>query len=333
MLPSTPTVDRSANREHGDPLNSDERLLATCWTSAGDAASDRLDLRSPLPLRERIEAASAAGFGGFGLLSADLPAAEQEYGLSGIRALLDDNGIVDLELEGIPYWWDDGPRRAESDRVRHSLLTAAEVLGARHIKVTPDGDDAPWDRGHWAAKLAELAAQAYDAGTRLGLEFFPWSNIKTLNDGLRLVEDAGHDAAGVVIDVWHIARAHTPVADLASVPLHRIIGVELNDADPQVVGTLYEDTVHRRRYCGEGSFDLSGMITALRAAGWTGPWGVEILSDEHRSLPLRDALDRAADSARRQLELARRPAGATPSQPCRTTGRAAQAAAGGENDR
>ena len=167
----------------------EERLLATCWSSAGDAASDRVDLRSPLPLRERIEAASAAGFRGFGLLSADLPAAEREYGLGGIRAMLDDNGIVDLELEGIPYWWDDGPHRQESDRVRRSLLTAAEVLGARHIKVTPDGDDAPWDREHWAAKFAELAAQAADAGTRLGIEFFPWSNIKTLHDGLRL----GHE--------------------------------------------------------------------------------------------------------------------------------------------
>jgi sugar phosphate isomerase/epimerase len=278
-----------------------DRLLATCWSSAGDAASDRDDLRSPVPLRTRIEAASAAGFSGFGLLSADLPAAEQQYGLGGIRAMLDDNGIVDLELEGIPYWWDDGPRRAESDRIRHALLAAAEALGARHIKVTPDGDDAPWDRGHWARKFAELAAQADGVGTRLGLEFFPWSNIKNLREGLRLVDDAGHDAAGVVIDVWHIERAHTPVGDLASVPLHRIIGVELDDADPDVVGTLFEDTVHRRRYCGQGSFDLTGMITALRAAGWTGPWGVEILSDEHRSLPVAEALGRAADSARRRL--------------------------------
>ena len=283
-----------------------EHLLATCWSSAGDAASDRDDLRSPVPLRERIEAASAAGFRGFGLLSADLPAAEQEYGLRGIRAMLDDNGIVDLELEGIPYWWDDGPRRQESDRIRHTLLAAAEALGARHIKVTPDGDNAPWDPGHWAAKLAELAAQADDVGARLGLEFFPWSNIKNLHQGLRLVEDAGHDAAGVVIDVWHIERAHTAVGDLASVPLHRIVGVELNDADPRVVGTLFEDTVHRRRYCGEGGFDLTGMITALRTAGWTGPWGVEILSEEHRSLPVGAALSRAAGSARRQLELATR---------------------------
>ena len=279
----------------------EERLLATCWTSAGDAASDRLDLRSPVPLRERIEAASAAGFRGFGLLSADLPAARDQYGLGGIRAMLDDNGIVDLELEGIPYWWDDGPRREESDRIRHGLLTAAEALGARHIKVTPDGDDGPWDPDRWAAELAGLAAQADGVGTRLGLEFFPWSNVKTLHDGLRLVEAAGHAAAGVVIDAWHIERAHTPVADLASVPLHRIVGVELDDADPQVVGTLFEDTVHRRRYCGEGSFDLPGMITALRAAGWAGPWGVEILSEEHRSLPVREALNRAAASARRQL--------------------------------
>ena len=102
--------------------------------------------------------------------------------------------------------------------------------------------------------------------------------------------------------VWHIERANTPPSDLASVPLRRIIGVELNDADSNVVGTLFEDTVHRRRYCGEGAFDLDGIITALRTAGWTGPWGVEILSVEYRALPVQEALRRAADSARNQLK-------------------------------
>nr|WP_218880874.1 sugar phosphate isomerase/epimerase family protein [Kineosphaera limosa] len=278
-----------------------DSLLATCWSSAGDAASDRADLRSPVPLRQRVEAAAAAGFTGFGLLSADLPAAEAEYGLSGIRSLLADNGIVDLELEDIPRWWDDGPARAESDRVRHSLLRAAEALGARHLKVTPDGANEPWDRGHWAAKFAELAEQAAGVGARLGIEFFPWANVASLADGLALVAESGHDNAGVVIDVWHIARAGTPVADLAQVPLARIIGVELNDADAVVVGTLFEDTVHRRRFCGEGSFDLTGMIAALRTAGWTGPWGVEILSDEYVALPVEVALDRAARTARAVL--------------------------------
>lgn len=278
-----------------------DELMATCWSSAGDAASDRADLRSPLPLRRRVEAAAAAGFTGFGLLSDDLPAAIEEHGLPGIRTLLADNGMVHLELESIPWWWDDGEHRVESDRVRRLLLGAAEVLRPRHLKVTPDGDNGPWDRGVWAAKFAELAAQAEGVGARLGIEFFPWANVNSLAEGLRLVEEAGHDNGGVIIDTWHIARAHTPASDLATVPLHRIIGVELNDADRDVVGTLFEDTVHRRRYCGEGSFDLVGMVAALRTAGWTGPWGVEILSDEHRATSVEDALVRAADSARRVL--------------------------------
>ena len=50
----------------------DQDLLATCWTTAGDAAPLRGDERSPLPLRERVEAAAAAGFRGIGLLHIDL---------------------------------------------------------------------------------------------------------------------------------------------------------------------------------------------------------------------------------------------------------------------
>ncbi|MTD15425.1 TIM barrel protein [Nakamurella sp. YIM 132087] len=277
-------------------------MFATCWTSAGDAAPDRRDLRSPLPLRDRVEAAAAAGFTGFGILSDDLPAAIDKYGLPGIRALLDDNGITDLELESIPDWWvPDGPRAETSLRVRELMLYIAEVLQPRHLKITPDGQDRPWDAGRWAERFAGLAAQAESVGTRLGIEFFPWSNIKTLHDGLRLVADAGHPAGGIIVDAWHIFRAGTPVEDLATVPVELILGVELDDADPTVVGTMFEDTVHRRRYCGEGTFDLAGMIDALRRAGWAGPWGVEILSDDHIRLPVGEAMRRAGHTARAVL--------------------------------
>jgi sugar phosphate isomerase/epimerase len=280
-----------------------EDLLATCWTTAGDAAPLRGDEQSPIPLRERVEAAATAGFRGFGLVYADLLVAERDYGMAGIRSMLRDNGLVHLELELLTDWWADGPRRQRSDTVRSKLLSAAEALGARHIKVGPDVADQPWDHDRWVTEFAGLAEDAHRAGTRVGLEFLPWSNIKTVRDGLRLVRDAGHDAGGLIIDVWHTERARTAPAELATVPLRSIVGVELCDADAVQVGTLFEDTANRRRLCGQGSFDLRGWIRALRAAGWTGPWGVEILSEDFRLLPVREAAAAASTTAAAQLEL------------------------------
>ena len=283
-------------------------LLATCWTTAGDAAPKRGDERSPVPLRRRVEAAAAAGFTGFGLVDADLVAAEREYGLRGISSLLQDNGIVHVELELLTDWWTEGPERRASDALRRRLLSAAEALGARDIKLGPDvadrPADQPWDHERWATELAALAAEAEAVGTRVGLEFLPWSNLRTVHDGLRLVEQVGHPAAGLIIDVWHTERAHTPPAELATVPLRHIVGVELSDADASQVGTLFEDTVMRRRLCGQGSFDLKAIISALGATGWSGPWGVEILSEEHRQLPVEEAAAAAFTTTAAQLRLA-----------------------------
>src|SRR5882672_2482440 len=92
-----------------------DQFLATCWTTAGDIAPDEEDQRSPLNLRERVEAARDAGFTAFGLLYWDLVEAEREYGMAGIRSLFEDNGISHIEVELLTDWWADGPRRAASD--------------------------------------------------------------------------------------------------------------------------------------------------------------------------------------------------------------------------
>jgi sugar phosphate isomerase/epimerase len=283
--------------EHAVPVGG-EPLLATCWTTAGDAAPLRGDARSPVPLRTRIEAAAEAGFRGFGVTHVDLQAAKAELGgLSGIRTVLDDNGIEYREVELLVDWWTTGPAREASDRVRRDLLEAAAALGARTVKIGPDFPDAP---GDWDARVEALAGLGRDAaehGTRVALEFLPWSNVADVHQGLALVEAAGHAAVGLLVDVWHVGRAGTPATDLAALPAERIFGVELNDFDTEPAGTLFEDTRDRRRYCGEGTFDLEGVVRALRAAGWSGPWGVEILSEEHRATEVHKAVAKAFDTA------------------------------------
>lgn len=278
-------------------MSPNAHLLATCWTTAGDAAPDRPDQGSPLGLRERAEAAAAAGFTGFGLVYADLLQYEHRYGLAGVRSILDDSGLSYIEVEALTDWWTDGAVRAASDATRTVLLKACEELGAHHIKIHGDVDNGGWDADRAVGELARLASDADKVGAKIGIEFLPWSKIQTVHDALRLCEACGHPGAGIIIDAWHTERGGTPPADLAAVPPERIVGVELCDADAEVVGTLFDDTAHRRKLCGHGDFDLPAFVAAIRQAGWNGPWGVEILSDEFRRLPVHDASAAAFQSA------------------------------------
>jgi len=77
------------------------------------------------------------------------------------------------------------------------------------------------------------------------------------------------------------------------VPLKWIVGVELNDGTFEAPWSLHEDTINHRRFCGEGEFDVKGFSQCIRKTGYTGPWGIEVLSEELRRMPLEGATTRA----------------------------------------
>ena len=109
-------------------------LIAAGWTTAGAAKTMTDDDRSPVDIRTRVEVAGRAGFRGFGLAHLDLLDVEHGIGFKAFRSLLDDNGIEYFEIEFLMDWFASGERRAESDKIRHGMLRAAEAVGARHIK-------------------------------------------------------------------------------------------------------------------------------------------------------------------------------------------------------
>jgi len=170
---------------HG-PTISNRELLATCWTSAGNAAPDRGDEVSPVDLRTRIETAAEVGWEGFGLLHADLTIAERTIGLPELRRILDGAGITHVELEFLTGWWTTGEQRRLSDQRRTLLLDAAEVLGAANVKVAPELGDQPVDLARFHAEFDALATQAGNAGTRVALEFMPMTSLRTLQAGGRV---------------------------------------------------------------------------------------------------------------------------------------------------
>lgn len=281
-------------------------LLATCWTHAGDAVPVAGRHLSPLDLRARAEAVAAAGFTGIGFTINDLEAATATYGLPQVKRICDDLGLVHLEVELLENWWTTGRRRRESDQTWMSLLTAAEVLGARQIKIGPDvevvdGAVPPLaDVAHWAAELHQLAVRAAEVGTRVALEPLPFSNITDFRLAAELVAAADHPAAGLVVDIWHLERGPSTLADLAEIPGDKVFVVELNDAPAPQSTDLFHDTIHHRVLCGSGTFDVKGFIETLQQIGFAGPWGVEIISEAHRRRPLQEAL---ADAHRTTMAL------------------------------
>ena len=284
---------------------SNRELLATCWTSAGNAAPDRGDEVSPVDLRTRIETAAEVGWEGFGLLHADLAIAQRTIGLQELRRVFDGAGIRHVELEVLPWWWTTDERRAISDQRRTLLLGAAEVLGARTIKVAAEGGGQPVDPARFHDDLDRLATQAGNAGTRVALEFMPMTNLPTLAAGVDFVTTVGNRYGGLAVDTWHVHRGGTSYGELERIlPVEYLFVVELDDADEQVVGTLWEDTADHRRLPGEGVFDVPAFIAAIQRVGYRGPWGVEILSEQHRQLPLREGLTRARAATLQALEAA-----------------------------
>lgn len=284
---------------------SNVELLAAYFTLAGDVYPFGPTEISPFSLRERAEAASAAGWKGMGLIHADLMAKAQKLQMSEIRQIFADNGMKHLELEFLVDWYLDGDRRVASDKFRREILEAAGEIGARSLKVAAGlFDDAPPDLPRMRDEFARVCEDAAQYGVQVVLEVQPFSNIKTLEHGLAIVEGANQPNGGLLLDQWHMVRGGISNPQIAAMPGRFIKSIELDDADRELNGSLWEDTIYHRKLCGEGSFDTSAFIQAVRTAGYDGPFGVEILSETFRKLPLQVMAQSAFDTTMRQFELA-----------------------------
>jgi sugar phosphate isomerase/epimerase len=274
------------------------RLIATAWTSAGDTSPMRHPPTSPVPIAQRIAAVADAGYRGLGLIADDLAVLRDTVAFDGLRALLADHGLTHIEIELIERWWIPRGERGHTYDIRDLLFDAADALSPAFIKIGSQNGPAIADPLTVVDPLRDLADEAEAHGTRVAIETMPFSAIATVPMGVEIIDAANHPAAGLIIDAWHVFRADTSLSELRTVlkPEH-VFGVELDDAAPEVVGTLFEDTVERRLLCGEGSFDLPGLVAVLRDKGFDGPWGVEILSTSFRQLPVDQAVKLAADSA------------------------------------
>jgi len=280
-------------------------LVATYWTLAGSACPHSAQEYSSFDFKDRVEAAAKAGFKGFGIKEVDLAHILESRSLKEMKRILDDNGMKHVELEFITDWFMDGEKKKRSDRTKQMLLTAAEALGARHVKIGDfDMNTVPMPR--LIDSFAALCAEAANYGTRILFELIVDAMIRTLPETLEMVEGAGAENGGIMIDLWHVVKLGIPYEDVARIPARYLLGIELNDGTLECPWDLHEDTINHRRYCGEGEFDVKGFVDCMLKAGYQGPWGIEVLSQDIRSFPLDVLATRAFNTTMAQFPGAER---------------------------
>jgi sugar phosphate isomerase/epimerase len=278
-------------------------LVASYWTIAGNA---RLRMfggtdYSPLDLRERIEAAAAAGYAGIGLHSYDLQHWSSRYPSAVVARLLADNGLRYVELEILREWFSDGERRRESDKTRQVLLTLAAELPVTHVKAGSSFAPDRWPVEHIAEEFAALCAQFAETGAKVGIEPIPNAYLRTPPEVLEVLDLAGAPNGGLILDTWHTFRAGYPYERLSDIPGEKIVSIEIADGAAEPVVDLANDGCNHRRLPGEGAFRVTEWADAILATGYRGHIGVENLSAENRGRGLPEQARQNFAAAVREL--------------------------------
>ena len=228
---------------------------------------------------DRVGSAAAAGCAGVGLYVGEYRRLERSgFAPEALHDLLSRHGLCLAEIEVLQGWAD--PSVADTDRYREIEATAwrmADAFGCRYVQAIGPYAGSVADAGR---SYRGLCDRARDHGLVVGLEFLPFTNIYSAADALAIVETADRDNGGVCVDIWHHERGAADLALIEAIPAARVMGIQMSDG-PLVPDDddYFEDCLRNRVAPGDGEFDVTGFVTALRSRGVTAPWSLEVCNE------------------------------------------------------
>jgi sugar phosphate isomerase/epimerase len=288
-------------------MGASPELIGLYWTTSGPVEVHFGREWSLFDLRDRCEQAARVGFAGLGLWHADIEHVLETRTLREVRQLFDDNGLRYVELEFLGDWFldPDDERRKASDERRALLFEAAAALPTHHIKVgNIVGTDSELET--IVERYGELCADAARyTDARIVYEFMPYDvNVNDVERALAVVEGADAPNGGLALDTWHLGKLRLEPDELRRIPPRFLSWVELCDGPYEYAEDRLDEVINRRKLPGEGEFPLQEYVAVCRELGYDGPWGIEVLSEELRSLPIEQIFDRAFETTMAQLTAA-----------------------------
>jgi len=184
------------------------------------------------------------------------PLWENKTAMAGTKARIAETGVGVLDVELLKLFPDTDVREFVP------CMEAAAELGARHLLT--QADDPEFNRAvDNYARLCDLAAPY---GLTCDVEFIPWIETADLAGAGALVEKAGRDNCGLVVDSLHFARAGCRPEELESWPREWFHYIQLCDAPakaPETMDGLIYAAREERLLPGDGELDLMGIMEHL----------------------------------------------------------------------
>ena len=139
------------------------------------------------------------------------------------------------------------------------FFEAGQKLGARHVLVT--GEDP--DQNRLVDSFASLCQACKPYGLTVDMEFMPWMTADSIRTARQIIETAGQDNGGILIDPIHFERSTSTLDDLRRLPGQMIHYVQICDAPakgPTDTDGLIHASRHERLLPGEGDIPLEDMF-------------------------------------------------------------------------
>ena len=208
------------------------------------------------------------------------------------------NALKHVEVQGEKHQ----TMLAECER----LCAAAETIGCPVIQLVPFESLAhlPGKESFalTARNVKDMAQTGAQYGIRFQLEVIAWAPIKSLRQGLELIDRVEMDNVQMVIDFWHLwAGEETTPDDVAKLDKHQIYGVHFGDGKRIPKDGPWHEFDLRVYLAGEGDIPVREWVDAVKATGFNGTWSSELLSNRHWEW---DLWNIARETRRRMIEYA-----------------------------
>jgi sugar phosphate isomerase/epimerase len=254
--------------------------LALCWGSM-----------EGVEFTEFVTAASNAGFDAITINSAQFEDACKESSLQDVQELIKDNGLFVSDIDPLFNWLPSSPAIPGDDLITRCTRTSAEeifqvahALGSDLVNA-PLGMATPESEQEIIDCFGLLCDKAAKENLRVCLEFMPFNQVSNLATAARIVEKAGCENGGIMLDCWHLHRSGGTPGDILSVPGEKFFAMQIDDALPNPMEDILDETLNHRRLPGEGCIDLPGILRNLQSQGAQLVYDVEVFQDSLRHLP------------------------------------------------